>query len=65
MSTAKLRLRGPDVVKLLRLPVDTVVQPVVVVVNHPDIPEGTEFVEPLYRSKHHGPRALLHWNPKA
>jgi hypothetical protein len=63
MSSAKLRVRGVDMVRLLRLPADTVALAVVVVVNHPDIPEGTESVSPLYRSKHNGPRAMLDWNP--
>lgn len=61
MSTAKLRIRGTDLVRLLRLPEDTVAQPVDVTVHHPDIPEGTEFVEPVHRSKHNGPRAFLGW----
>ena len=64
MSAAKIRVTGTEMVRLLKLPPDTVAQPIVLTVEHGDIPEGAEEVEPVYRLHHRAASRFLHWSVK-
>lgn len=58
-----MRVGGPLVAKLLRLPEGTIVQPTMLTVSHPDIPDGAGTVEPQFRKHHTGRVQFLGWCP--
>lgn len=49
MNTAKMRVSGPILVKLLQLPPGTIASEAVITVSHDDIPPNVEHVTPVFR----------------